>query len=130
MNVSYDQASTLRSAAMSFDSAPVFRNALHHYELTIEVLEGVTQYLANASTIVGSCADLLANPQRLKDQSDPLRNTLWFDAQDINVLLAQWRACVADAWAAWSALPGAQQALVTPPRFDIVTNDAKILRQR
>ena len=115
---------------MSFDSAPVFQNALHRYELTIEVLEGVTQYLKNASTIVGSCADLLANPQRLNDKSDPLRDTLWFDAEDINVLLAQWRACVADAWAAWSALPGSQQARVKPPRFEIVTTDAKVLRQR
>ena len=115
---------------MSLDRPLVFRNAMHRYEMTIDVLEGVTQYLMNASTIVGSCADLLANPERLNDAKDPLRNTLWFDAEDINGLLAQWRACVADAWAAWNALPGPQQAGVKPPRFDMVLNDPKVLRQK
>ena len=105
-------------------------DAMHRYAVAVQMLEGMTRYLADASDVVGSCADLLKSPQRIGDENHSLRGTLWFNATDLNALLAQWRIVVADAWAAWNALPSHQQAKVEPPQFRMILHDGDFFRQR
>ena len=112
---------------------PVSRSvpdAMRRYAVAIQMLEGMTRYLADASDVVGSCADLLKSPQRIGDEKDSLRGTLWFDTADLNAMLAQWRVCVADAWTAWNELSGLQQANVEPPRFGLILHDSDFFRRR
>ncbi len=112
------------SFARSMPDAP------DRYAVAIQVLEGMTRYLADASGVVGSCADLLKSPQRIGDEKDSLRGTLWFNTADLNAMLAQWRVCVADAWTAWNELPAPEQAKVDPPRFGMVLHDSDFFRRR
>lgn len=115
---------------MSGGEISVFRDAMHRYTASIEILEGVTRYLADASSVVESCADLLRNPQRIGNDEDSLRGTLWFNAADLDAMLAQWRVCVDDAWVAWNALPGHLQKSVAPPRFGMISDRGKFFKQR
>ena len=110
--------------------SPSMPDAMHRYAVAVQMLEGATRHLADASDVVGSCADLLKSPQRIGDENDSLRGTLWFNATDLNVLLAQWRIVVADAWTAWNELPGLQQAKVEPPRFRMILHESDFFRQR
>jgi uncharacterized membrane protein len=111
-------------------SANSLPDAMHRYAVAIQVLEGMTRYLADASVVVERCADLLKSPQRISDEKDPLRGTLWFTAADLNAILAQWRICVNDAWAAWNELPGRQQANVEPPRFGMLPPGSDFFKDR
>lgn len=104
----------------SAKNTPNFPDAMRRYAVAIETLEGITQYLVDASDLVTSCADLLKSPQRIGDERDPLRGTLWLNTAELNAMLARWRMCVNDAWAAWNELPGHQQASVEPPRFGML----------
>jgi len=107
-----------------------FPDAMRRYALAIEALERITDFLAAASDVVTNCADLLKSPERLSDEKDPLRGTLWFNAADLNAILAQWRICVNDAWAAWNELPGRQQANVEPPRFGMLPAGSDFFKER
>ena len=107
-----------------------FPDAMERYAVAIEALERITEFLAAASDVVTSCADLLKSPQRISDEKDPLRGTLWFTAADLNAILAQWRICVNDAWAAWNELPGRQQANVEPPRFGMLPPGSDFFKER
>ena len=113
----------------SAKNTPNFPDAMRRYAVAIETLEGITQYLADASDLVTSCADLLKSPQRIGDEKDPLRGALWLNTAELNVMLAQWRICVNDAWAAWNELPGHQQANVDPPRFEILPNKRDFFKE-
>lgn len=103
---------------------------MHRYAVAIDALERMTEFLAAASDVVTSCADLLKSPQRINDEKDPLRGTMWFNAADLNAMLAQWRTCVNDAWAAWNELPGRQQAAVAPPRFGMLPPGSAFFKER
>jgi uncharacterized membrane protein len=103
---------------------------MERYAVAIEALERITEFLVAASDVVTSCADLLKSPQRIGDEKDSLRGTLWFTTADLNGILAQWRVCVADAWTAWNDLPGPEQAKVEPPRFALILRDSDFFRHR
>ena len=111
-------------------SANSLPDAMHRYAVAIQVLEGMTRYLADASVVVERCADLLKSPYRIGDEKDSLRGTLWFTTADLNGILAQWRVCVADAWTAWNELSASEQAKLEPPRFGMILRDSDFFRHR
>ena len=107
-----------------------FRSPLHRYELLLDVFEGVNRYLGDVANTLQTGADVLRNPSRLRNSDDPAYGTLWVSAADMDALLKQWHMCLSEVWAAWNALPAAQQATVRRPGHNLFAFAGTVFKDR
>lgn len=107
-----------------------FRSPLHRYELMLDVFEGVNRYLGDVANTLQTGADVLRNPSRLGNRFDPAYGMIWVSTTDMDALLKQWHMCLAEAWAAWNALPGEQQATVPRPSHNLFAFAGTVFKDR
>lgn len=107
-----------------------FMTPLHRYEVLLEVFEGVNQYLGEVAATLETGADVLRNPSRLGNRSDPAYGTIWVSVADMDALLKQWHMCLSEAWTAWSLLPADQQATVRRPSHQLFAFMGAVFKDR
>jgi hypothetical protein len=112
------------------ESSTPFFSSLHRYEVLLDVFEGVNRYLGEVAATLETGADVLRNPSRLGNRFDPAYGTIWVSAADMDTLLKQWQMCLSDVWAAWSQLPGEQQAAVRRPSHSMIAFSGTVFKDK